>query len=88
MYKEIKIDNTKLQSLTFANVAASLITTKKCALCVMPSKQQIEELWIRQGYKKTETEICFVGISVSVLLIFGLKQVLPIFSYFSLRSSM
>lgn len=32
------------QMLTFANAAASLITTKKGALCVMPTRQQIEEL--------------------------------------------
>ncbi|MCQ2574417.1 MAG: PfkB family carbohydrate kinase, partial [Treponema sp.] len=30
--------------LTFANAASSLITTKKGALCVMPDKNQIEEL--------------------------------------------
>ena len=30
--------------LTFANAASSLITTKKGALCVMPEKNQIEEL--------------------------------------------
>ena len=29
--------------LTVANAAASLITTKKCALCVMPTKDEIEE---------------------------------------------
>ena len=29
--------------LTFANAAASLITTKKGALCVMPTKDEIEE---------------------------------------------
>lgn len=29
--------------LTFANAAASLITTKKGALCVMPTKEEIEE---------------------------------------------
>lgn len=42
-YKNFTQDRlTKM--LTFANAAASLITTKKGALCVMPDKQQIEEL--------------------------------------------
>lgn len=42
-YKNFTQDRlTKM--LTFANAAASLITTKKGALCVMPTRQQIEEL--------------------------------------------
>lgn len=34
-----------IQMLTFANAAASIITTRKGALCVMPSKQEIEKLF-------------------------------------------
>ncbi len=37
------------QMLTFANAAASIITTKKGALCVMPDRQQIEELISRSN---------------------------------------
>ena len=36
--------NRLTKMLTFANAAASLITTKKGALCVMANKQEIEEL--------------------------------------------
>lgn len=32
-----------VELLTFANAAASLITTKKGALCVMPSREEVEE---------------------------------------------
>ncbi len=35
--------------LTFANSAASLITTRKGALCVMPEKEEIEEEIRKRG---------------------------------------
>lgn len=44
-YKPETFSHQRLeQMLVFANAAASLITTKKGALCVMPEKQKIEEL--------------------------------------------
>ena len=47
-YKNFTQDRlTKM--LTFANAAGSLITTKKGALCVMPTKEQIEELMDSAG---------------------------------------
>ncbi len=38
-----------LEMLTFANCAASLITTRKGALCVMPEKEEIEEEIRKRG---------------------------------------
>ena len=39
------LDEPKLtQMLTFANAAASIVTTKKGALRVMPSKEEVEAL--------------------------------------------
>ncbi len=38
-----------LEMLTFANSAASLITTRKGALCVMPEKEEIEEEIRKRG---------------------------------------
>ena len=32
------------EMLTFANAAASIVTTRKGALCVMPSKEDVEEI--------------------------------------------
>ena len=36
-------DENLKEMLTFANAAASLITTRKGALSVMPEKQEVEE---------------------------------------------
>lgn len=41
--EELKEENLK-ELLTFANAAASLITTRKGALAVMPSKEEVEEM--------------------------------------------
>ncbi len=41
-------DNLR-ELLTYANAAASLITTRKGALCVMPEKEEIEE-YIKSQY--------------------------------------
>ena len=40
-------DNLR-ELLTFANAAASLITTRKGALCVMPKKEEIENYLINR----------------------------------------
>ena len=42
--------------LTFANAAASIITTRKGALRVMPSKEEVEELIAStKKYKQKQT---------------------------------
>ncbi|MDE7061494.1 MAG: carbohydrate kinase family protein, partial [Lachnospiraceae bacterium] len=47
-------DENLLEMLTFANSAASLITTKKGALKVMPSREEIEAE-IKRGKKVFDT---------------------------------
>ncbi|MEG2060118.1 MAG: PfkB family carbohydrate kinase, partial [Lachnospiraceae bacterium] len=40
-----KLDKSQLQEmLTVANAAAAIITTRKGALCVMPTKEEINQL--------------------------------------------
>ena len=37
-------ENDLKEMLTFANAAASIITTRKGALCVMPEREEVEKL--------------------------------------------
>ena len=49
-HPKLDYDESQLtQMLTFANAAASIITTKKGALRVMPTKEEIEDLLAKMG---------------------------------------
>ena len=47
-WKEYKEDELK-EMLEFANAAASIITTRKGALAVMPTRKEVEELLNSKG---------------------------------------